>query len=138
MNLNEFYKIHTISGDKYLGDDYCGVLFDYYETGGLVFKYDINLSIEQFSKLFEIVHDSLKIKLSEDEIKKAFIQYIQILMCDARDGHHVDIHYFVKHIDYLFIDILDNKFLRKAKSVSKQMGKSLVKEFGKKSRFKNA
>ena len=131
MNLDKFYKIHTINGDRYFGDSYCSLLFDYYVTGGLIFKYDVNITEDEFNRVFNIIYDRLKLKLSEDEIKKSFLQYIQMIMGDARSGVFVDIHYFIKCVDYLSLDILDNKCLRKVKHVSKDIKKNLISEFGK-------
>lgn len=128
MNRNNFYKIHTIDGDKYLKEEYTKTLYDYYRTGGIIFKYEILITEEEFDKLIEIINEKLKEKLTEEEIKKALIQYIQIIMSDARDNKKADINYFIKCTDYLALDILNNTFLKKAKPLIKNIKKELTKE----------
>ena len=135
MIRNDFYKINTIDGDKYFKDNYSDTLYDYYVTGGIIFRYEVNISKEEYDKLFEIIYNILKTKLSEEEIKKAFLQYIQVIMEDARSGKQVDINYFINNTNNLSLDILDNHFLKKVKPLIKTIKNELIKEFKKNKRF---
>lgn len=121
--------MNTIDGDKYLKDNYSQYLFDYFVKGGEVYGYEININLDDFNKIFSVIYDNIKLKLSEDEVKKAFLQYVQLIMSDAREGKFVEINYFIDCVDYLGLDILDNKFLKKLKKYIKPIKKSLRGEF---------
>ena len=129
MNRNFFYNINTVSGDKYLGDNICNELYDYYVYGGKVFNYDVNINKEDFSEIFSVINNSISTILSVDEVKKAFLQYVQLIMADARDGKFVDACYFVSCIDYMGLDLMDNVFLKKVRKVLKTVKKSLNGKF---------
>ena len=46
-------------------------------------------------------------------------------MSDARDGKKVDRKYFVKHLDYITLDLLDTPFLKRSKRKVKKLKKSI-------------
>ena len=129
MNRSNFYNINTINGDEYLGENICTNLYDYYVYGGKVFNYEVNISMDEFSEIFSVIKSNIESILSTDEVKKAFLQYVQLIMADARDGKFVDACYFVNCIDYICLDILDNKFLKKTKKVVSSIKKSLKGRF---------
>ena len=129
MNRGSFYNINTITGDEHLGEDICTDLYDYYVYGGRIFNYEINISSEEFSEIFSVINSSIESVLSTKEVKKAFLQYVQLIMADARDGKFVDACYFVNCIDYIGLPILDNKFLKKIKKIVGPIKKSLNGRF---------
>lgn len=129
MKRNIFYKINTIDGDKYLDENYINILYDYYVTGSIIFKYEVVISEDEFNKLIRIIDDLLRTKLTDEEVKKALLQYIQLIISDSRNGIYVDINYFIKCSDYLALDILENKFLKKIRNDIKELKKNLTNEF---------
>ena len=129
MDRTEFYRINTINGDNFLSDNYCESLYDYFVFGGKVYNYSINITFDEFNRIFSVIVEGVGSKLSQLELKKAILQYIQLIMCDAREGKFVDIYFFVKCLDYLGLDILDNKFLKKIRKNVKVIKKSLMNEY---------
>ena len=123
MNKTFFYKLNTIDGDKYLEEEYIDVLYDYYVTGGKIYNYKVRITKEEFNTIINTINDKLKEVLSDEEIKVAFIQYIQLLIADSREGYIVDKKYFIKKLDYICIDLFDNKFLKKSKKKIKSLKK---------------
>lgn len=114
MNKSLFYKINTIYGDKYLSDDYCNDLYEYYVYGGKVFCYDVNVSSDDFSKFFSIVYNEIGSKISMDDFKKLSLQYVQLMMAEARVGKVVDINYFISSFVYFGFDSDFSKEIKKS------------------------
>lgn len=126
MNRNLFYKINTVFGDKYLSDDYCNDLYEYYVYGSKVFGYEINVNSNDFNKFFSIVYDGISSKVSIDDFKKLSLQYVQLMMAEARVGKIVDINYFISSFTYFGFD--SNLFKEFKKNI-KEIIKSFKSEF---------
>lgn len=125
MNRTLFYKINTVFGDNYLTDDYCNELYDYYVYGGKVFSYDVNISSTDFNNFFSIIYDKIGSKISVDDFKKISLQFVQLMMGEARVGKVVNIDYFVSNIFYFGFDSEVFKDIRKdVKLVKKSFDKS--------------
>lgn len=120
-----FYSLNTLDGYKYLNDNYINLLYDYYVTGSKIFNYDVSITNDEFISVITLIDNNLKEIYSEEQIKVALIQFIQLLMSDARDNKKVDKKYFTKHLDYISLDLFNTSFLKKSKRRIKTLKKRL-------------
>ena len=125
MNKTIFYSLNTMDGHQYLGDDYINVLYDYYVTGSKIFNYEVGITNDEFLSIMSTINENLKDIYSEEQIKEALIQLIQLLMSDARDKKKVNKKYFIKHLDYISLDLFNTTFLKKSKRKIKTIKKGL-------------
>lgn len=136
MNRREFYSLNTVQGYKFLNDDCCSQLYDYFCFGGKIYNYDILISLSDFEKIFNIIHDNYNSIFNEIQFKIMFMQYIQLIMSDCVNGVNADVAWFINCVDYLSLDILSNSFLKKGKPLCKKIKSELILEFGIDSRFR--
>ena len=122
MNKKMFYSLNTMDGYKYLDENYIEMLYDYYFTGGNYFGYKVDISKEEFINIITVINESLKEIYTEEQVKVALIQFIQLLMGDARDNNKiVNKKYIIKHLNYISLDLFDTPFLKKSKKKIKEI-----------------
>ena len=96
-------------------------LYQYYD--------EKNISKDDFNKIFNTVYDVLKLKINDDEIQKAMVNYLSLLIADARDRFNVDINWCIKYIWYLCAGIPSKEMRSKYKDCISFIQQKLLKEF---------
>ena len=84
-------------------------LYNLYQYGSQILKYDINITKEDFYSLFEYVNSVLILRVSEEDCYKIDEYFLKLLMCDAKDGITVDTLWFIQHIWYLYVISYDTE-----------------------------
>lgn len=60
MNKNDFYKLNSRYGYKYLCDNYSSILYDYYVTASNIYNFKVIITEEEFKPIITGIHEVLK------------------------------------------------------------------------------
>lgn len=85
MNKNDFCKLNGRYGYKFLSDDYSNSLYDYYVTASNIYNFKIIITEEEFNNIINDIYEVLNGVLTDEQIRVAFIQYIQLLTSDSME-----------------------------------------------------
>ena len=96
-----------------------------YVTASNIYNFKVIITEEEFKPIITGIHEVLKDILTDEQIKVAFIQYIQLLTSDSIEGKIVDKKYFIKHLNYIYLDLLNTPYLKKSKKYIKKLKKTL-------------
>lgn len=130
MNKNDFCKLNGRYGYKFLSDDYSNSLYDYYVTASNIYNFKIIITEEEFNNIINDIYEVLNGILTDEQIRVAFIQYIQLLTSDSMEEKKVDRKYLIKHLYYLYLDLLNTPYLKKSKKYIKKLKKNYKKGTG--------
>ena len=130
MNKNDFCKLNGRYGYKFLSDDYSSTLYDYYVTASNIYKFKVIITEEEFNNIINDIYEVLNGVLTDEQIRVAFIQYIQLLTFDSMEEKKVDRKYLIKHLYYLYLDLLNTPYLKKSKKYIKKLKKIYKKGTG--------
>jgi len=68
-------------------------------------NYNIEVTKENFQEVFNTIYGILRLRIDDKDFEVVSDHYLKLLMADARDGNHVDIHRFINHVWYLSVGI---------------------------------
>ena len=127
MNTVIYKLLSKTNEERNLDDSLLENLYQYYDEKSIDLDYEKNISKDDFNKIFNTVYNVLKLKINDDEIQKAMVNYLKLLIADARDGFNVDINWCIKYIWYLGAGLKERK--QKYKDCISFIQQQLLKEF---------
>ena len=127
MNIVVYKLLSKTNEERNLDDLSLENLYQYYDEKSIELNYEKNISKDDFDKIFNTVYDVLKLKINDDEAYEAMINYLSLLIADARDGFNVDINWCIKYIWYLSAGLKEIK--PKYKDCISFIQQQLLKEF---------
>ena len=127
MNTIIYKLLSKTNDEKNLDNSLLENLYQYYDEKSIELNYEKNISKDDFDKIFNTVYDVLYLKINYDEAYEAMINYLSLLIADARDGFNVDINWCIKYIWYLCAGTKEIK--PKYKDCISFIQKKLLKEF---------
>ena len=127
MNTVIYKLLSKTNEERNLDDSLLENLYQYYDEKSIDLDYEKNISKDDFNKIFNTVYNVLKLKINDDEIQKAMVNYLKLLIADARDGYYVDINWCIKYIWYLCAGLKERK--QKYKDCIPFIQQKLLKEF---------
>ena len=128
MNTIIYKLLSKTNDERNLNDSLLENLYQYYDEKSIELNYEKNISKDDFDKIFNTVYDVLKLKINDDEAYEAMINYLSLLIADARDGFNVDINWSIKYIWYLCAGIKE-EIKPKYKDCISFIQQQLIKEF---------
>lgn len=129
MNLVNYYFLNKINSQRTVSHDYLNDLYQYYLFGSQKLNYDINIDKEEFKGVVITIFDVLRLKLSEEDSKKVFDNYLKLLMADAIDGYNVDLKWFIDHVWYLSVGAQTDISSKKYRDCIPFMQQKLINKF---------
>ena len=136
MNKLQYYLLQKHHGNEQINEEYLEELYQYFKQGSEKLEYKIQISKEDFKKMFSIIYDVLILKLNHNQIAKLNDHYLKLIMYDALVEENVDVYWFIKHIWYLNIYELEEKFTFDYKDCISFIQEEMIKEFGIKENIK--
>jgi len=110
--------------DKYLDD-----LYSFYQSYSDKSGYEIYISKEDFKKIFEIVYDVLRFKVTNEEFLIIGDHCTKLLIADAQEGEYVDSKWIIDHIWYLSVGLQNSIDINRYKYCISFIQQKLVCEF---------
>lgn len=133
--MNEFsYKfLNKVSEPRELGGDFVDKMYNFYDSSSRLFNCDVNLSRDEFEKIFVVTYDVLGLKIGKEKFERVSTNYLLLLIADAKDGIKVDSRWCIDHMWYFCAG--SRKFLGGSEECIPFIQDRLVKEFQVKERF---
>ena len=97
----------------------------YFEKSRIL-KCQNNLSEEDFNLIISTIFNTLKLSLTDEEIKKACENYLTLLLADGVDDLVIDVNWAINHLFYLCV-IADKKTKEKIKNYITYLQNKLFK-----------
>lgn len=129
MNTITYNLLNKINEPRNINEFYLNSLYEFYEKSSKVLNYEINIKMDDFKKIFIIIHDILRFKISEEEFKIASENYLKLIIADASEGYNVDLKWFIKYIWYLDASISIKPYSEKYKDCIMFLQQKLINEF---------
>ena len=126
MNIVVYKLLSITNEERKLDDSLLENLYQYYDEKSIELNYEKNISKDDFNRIFNIVYDVLKLRINDETIE-AMVNYLKLLIADARDGFNVDINWCIKYIWYLGAGLKERK--QKYKDCISFIQQQLLKEF---------
>ncbi len=98
MNTVIYKLLSKTNEERNLDDSLLENLYQYYDAKSIDLDYEKNISKDDFNKIFNTVYDVLRLKINDEEALEAMVNYLSLLIADARDGFNVDINWCIKYI----------------------------------------
>ena len=127
MNIVVYKLLSKTNEERNLDDSLLENLYQYYDEKSIELNYEKNISKDDFNRIFNIVYDVLRLKINDEEAIEAMVNYLKLLIADARDGFNVDINWCIKYIWYLGAGLKERK--QKYKDCISFIQQQLLKEF---------
>lgn len=127
MNIVVYKLLSITKEERKLDDSLLENLYQYYDEKSIELNYEKNISKDDFNRIFNIVYDVLKLRINDEEAIEAMVNYLKLLIADARDGFNVDINWCIKYIWYLGAGLKERK--QKYKDCISFIQQQLLKEF---------
>lgn len=127
MNIVVYKLLSITNEERKLDDSLLENLYQYYDEKSIELNYEKNISKDDFNRIFNIVYDVLKLRINDEEAIEAMVNYLKLLIADARDGFNVDINWCIKYIWYLGAGLKERK--QKYKDCISFIQQQLLKEF---------
>ena len=127
MNIVVYKLLSITNEERKLDDSLLENLYQYYDEKSIELNYEKNISKDDFNRIFNIVYDVLKLRINDEEAIEAMVNYLKLLIADARDGFNVDINWCIKYIWYLGAGLKERK--QKYKDCISFIQQQLIKEF---------
>ena len=127
MNIVVYKLLSITNEERKLDDSLLENLYQYYDEKSIELNYEKNISKDDFNRIFNIVYDVLKLRINDEETIEAMVNYLKLLIADARDGFNVDINWCIKYIWYLGAGLKERK--QKYKDCISFIQQQLLKEF---------
>ena len=127
MNIVVYKLLSKTKEERKLDDSLLENLYQYYDEKSIELNYEKNISKDDFNRIFNIVYDVLRLKINDEEAIEAMVNYLKLLIADARDGFNVDINWCIKYIWYLGAGLKERK--QKYKDCISFIQQQLLKEF---------
>ena len=127
MNIVVYKLLSITNEERKLDDSLLENLYQYYDEKSIELNYEKNISKDDFNRIFNIVYDVLRLKINDEEAIEAMVNYLKLLIADARDGFNVDINWCIKYIWYLGAGLKERK--QKYKDCISFIQQQLLKEF---------
>lgn len=127
MNTVIYKLLSKTNEERNLDDSLLENLYQYYDAKSIDLDYEKNISKDDFNKIFNTVYDVLRLKINDEEALEAMVNYLSLLIADARDGFNVDINWCIKYIWYLGAGLKERK--QKYKDCISFIQQKLLKEF---------
>ena len=109
MNIVVYKLLSKTKEERKLDDSLLENLYQYYDEKSIELNYEKNISKDDFNRIFNIVYDVLRLKINDEEALEAMVNYLSLLIADARDGFNVDINWCIKYIWYLGAGLKERK-----------------------------
>lgn len=127
MNIVVYKLLSKTKEERKLDVSLLENLYQYYDEKSIELNYEKNISKDDFNRIFNIVYDVLRLKINDEEAIEAMVNYLKLLIADARDGFNVDINWCIKYIWYLGAGLKEIK--PKYKDCISFIQQQLLKEF---------
>ena len=127
MNIVVYKLLSKTNEERKLDDSLLENLYQYYDEKSIELNYEKNISKDDFNRIFNTVYDVLRLRINDEEAIEAMVNYLKLLIADARDGFNVDINWCIKYIWYLSAGTKEIK--PKYKDCISFIQKKLLKEF---------
>ena len=129
MNRVSYYFLNKMHDVQILDQDYQEHLYQFYEYGSHMLNYNIEITKEDFQKVFNTIYGILRLRIDDKDFEKVSEHYLKLLTADARDGNNVDINWFINHVWYLCIGISDEIETEKYRDCIPFLQQGLIKKF---------
>ena len=130
MNRFQYYLLDKMYGDRKIDSDYLENLWQRYCFYSEECQFPILLSKDDFSKIFSVTYDVIRLKLNEEESKIVLNGYLSLLSCDAIDGFCVDSSWAIDHLWYTCMGAIPDVDTKKFKDCIPFAQEKLVNCFG--------
>ena len=105
MNSLTYNLLDKINKPRILEDAYLRDLYEYYEYASNRLGFDINITKEDFEKLFSIIYDVLCLRVDEEMVERLIAHYLKLIIADAKDGEYVDLSWFINYVWYFCVGV---------------------------------
>lgn len=129
MNSLVYDLLNKICPKIELNSMYLDNLYNLYQFDSDKFNYQIYINKEDFKKIFSIVYDVLRFKVSDDEFLEVSDHCTKLLIADARDRKCVDSKWIIDHIWYLSVGLHNSIDTSRYKDCIPFIQQMLIREF---------
>lgn len=130
MNSLIYNLLDKINKPRVLGEVYLKDLYEYYEYASNNFGFDINITKEDFDKLFSVIYDVLMLRVDEEILEQLIKHYLNLIIADARDGSNVDLYWFINYVWYFCVGVQNITDTKQYKDCIMFLQQKLIKDFG--------
>ena len=129
MNNVIYTLLDKVNKSRVLDELYLEDLYEYYEYASSDLGFDINITKEDFRKLFSIIYDVLSLKVDEEILERLIAHYLKLIIADAIDGENVDLSWFINHVWYFCVGVEKNVDIKQYNDCILFTQQKLIREF---------
>ena len=129
MNSLIYNLLDKINKPRVIEDAYLKDLYEYYEYASSKLGFDINITKEDFEKLFSIIYDVLMLRVDGETLEQLIAHYLKLIIADAKDGNNVDLSWFINYIWYFCVGVQSISDTKQYRDCILFLQQKLIKEF---------